>query len=241
MRNAFGRTAMILGLGVFTALGGCRATTDRIRVLEAEKSDLERKNLELRNKVAGTQSNLMEAKAKAEAEEARRRAAEREAELWRTRKEKTAAKPKPEPVVGVDAKGLRDRMPKGVDVVERADGDTAIVLASDITFQPGRADLNRDAEKILARVVKALRETDGITTVRIEGHTDSDPIRKSGWKSNEELSLARAKSVERYLAKHGMTDAALSVQGHGSERPIASNTTKSGKAKNRRVEIVVLD
>ncbi len=238
MRNTFGRTAMVLGFGILVVLGGCRATTDRIRVLEAEKADLERRNTGMRGEIAENRSHLMDAQSKAEAEEARRLAAEREAELWRNRQPPTST---PEPTATVDTEGLRRRMPKGVDVVDRADGGTSIILASDITFRPGQADLNRSAEKTLGRVLRALQETEGITTLRVEGHTDSDPIRKSGWRSNEELSLARAKSVQRYLLKHGMTKSTLSVQGYGAGRPVESNTTAAGKAKNRRVEIVVLD
>jgi len=75
--------------------------------------------------------------------------------------------------------------------------------------------------------------------IDIVGHTDADPIKKSKWKDNWELSTQRALSVVRYLIKRGIPEDRIRASGCGAARPIASNATVSGKAKNRRVEIVV--
>ena len=75
--------------------------------------------------------------------------------------------------------------------------------------------------------------------VDVVGHTDSDPIKKSSWKDNWELSAQRALSVARYMADHGVSDKQLEASGCGEFRPIAANSSAAGKAKNRRVEIVV--
>ncbi len=123
----------------------------------------------------------------------------------------------------------------------RGDGGATITLASDITFQAGRSDLNRSAQTSLQRVAAALkRERTNIHEVRIEGHTDSDPIRRSGWKNNEELSLARAGSVRKFLVAQGIEEDLLAVEGYGPTKPVASNSSNEGKAKNRRVEIVLV-
>ncbi|MHC4931437.1 MAG: OmpA/MotB family protein, partial [Planctomycetota bacterium] len=87
----------------------------------------------------------------------------------------------------------------------------------------------------------ALKQTEGIRAVRVEGHTDSDPIRKSGWKSNEALSLARAEMVRKYLVDRGIEKSLLQVKGFGASEPVVPNKTDEGKARNRRVEIVVLE
>ena len=73
----------------------------------------------------------------------------------------------------------------------------------------------------------------------VVGHTDTEPIKKSSWKDNLELSAQRALSVTRYLMDHGIPDKQVEASGCGSARPVASNSTADGKAKNRRVEIVV--
>ncbi|PIQ87934.1 MAG: hypothetical protein COV73_01520 [Candidatus Omnitrophica bacterium CG11_big_fil_rev_8_21_14_0_20_43_6] len=75
----------------------------------------------------------------------------------------------------------------------------------------------------------------------MEGHTDNVPISKSGWKSNWELSTARALSVLHYLAgEQGVSPERLSAIGYGEYRPLASNETADGRKQNRRVEIVIL-
>ena len=73
----------------------------------------------------------------------------------------------------------------------------------------------------------------------VVGHTDTDPIKKSKWKDNWELSAQRALSVLRYLVKRGITKEKIQAVGCGESQSIASNSTASGKARNRRVEIVV--
>ncbi len=76
--------------------------------------------------------------------------------------------------------------------------------------------------------------------IGIEGHTDADPIRKSSWGSNHELATERALAVFEYLTKkEGVPASRLFIAGYGPTRPIASNRTAAGKAKNRRVEFVI--
>ena len=72
--------------------------------------------------------------------------------------------------------------------------------------------------------------------IRVEGHTDADPIRVSKWKSNQELSEARANAVRQYLAQKGVDANSLSIRGFGADKP----KSQTDKALNRRVEIVVI-
>jgi chemotaxis protein MotB len=77
--------------------------------------------------------------------------------------------------------------------------------------------------------------------VGIEGHTDNQPIKFSNWKSNWELSTARALSVLHYLVDNrGIAPERLSVMGYSEYRPVASNDTWEGRKMNRRVEVVIL-
>ncbi len=238
--NAIARMGLT-AIAAAVLLGGCRSNTDRIRVLEAEKAQAARNNQSLMEKNAELGSDLVEARSKAEEEEARRLAAETRAQLER---ERIAASRAAE-TIGDDSESggsidIED-LDFGPDakVIRDGDGGARIVLASDITFRPGRADLNRSAESTLGKIVRTLKTNEDIGRVRIEGHTDSDPIRKSGWTSNEELSLERAKRVRIYLVSQGIEEDLMSVAGHGAARPIAQNDSATGKAKNRRVEIVL--
>jgi chemotaxis protein MotB len=93
----------------------------------------------------------------------------------------------------------------------------------------------------LSKVASVLKTTVSDLNVGIEGHTDNVPIKHSGWKSNWELSSARALSVVHYLEdQEGIDPKRLSATGYGEFHPVASNETVSGRQENRRVEIVIL-
>ena len=75
--------------------------------------------------------------------------------------------------------------------------------------------------------------------VRVEGHTDNRPISNSRFRSNWELSTARAMVVLRKLASEGVPAERLSAAGYGEFRPVASNAAEDGRKQNRRVDLVV--
>lgn len=120
--------------------------------------------------------------------------------------------------------------------VDRRTGHTTVYLPSKLLFAPGQATLQPDAKKSLDQVVAALKRQFVGKKVRVEGYTDSDPIRVSKWSSNEELSLARADAVKQYLIAHGISAGRLTTKGFGPAKPRDPND----KAKNRRVEVVVM-
>ena len=119
-------------------------------------------------------------------------------------------------------------------------GNFVISIPSSITFGSGKAELTKEGKKALAVVARTLSADYADGSYWIEGHTDSDPIRKSKWRSNRELSSARAMAVLHSLVEdNGIEDAKCVVAGHGEYVPLAANDDKAGKARNRRVEIVV--
>ena len=113
-------------------------------------------------------------------------------------------------------------------------------LPERVLFEPGKADLKNEAFAHLNRIVDEIRQNFPGHEIYVMGHTDSDPIRKSGWKDNLALSLQRAATVTRYLVKQGLNAKQIVTAGAGEFRPVAANTTNSGKASNRRVEFLVL-
>ena len=92
---------------------------------------------------------------------------------------------------------------------------------------------------ILARITEALNSRTG--QVQILGHTDNQPIRSVRFPSNWHLSQERAQSVMQLLIKMGLVKNRLSAEGRADAEPIASNSTPEGRARNRRVEIVVIN
>lgn len=117
-----------------------------------------------------------------------------------------------------------------------------VVRALDrILFDSGKAQLRKEAYPVLDKIARILSEELAGQPINIEGHTDNEPIRRSGWKDNWELSMARSRAVLTYLVKErGVDPAHVSASGYGEHRPIASNDTTDGRRMNRRVEIVVL-
>jgi chemotaxis protein MotB len=120
-----------------------------------------------------------------------------------------------------------------------AEGTIAVILPNTILFDSGKASLKSSAKGDLDHIVSVLNEKYSGRMIDVIGHTDTDPIKKSNWKDNWELSAERALSVLRHLNSNGIPDSRLRAIGCGPGRPIAPNTTASGKARNRRVEIVV--
>ncbi len=118
-------------------------------------------------------------------------------------------------------------------------GTITVTLPNSILFDSGKAVLKRATSSELDQIYSVLREKYASKQIDVVGHTDTDPIRKSKWKDNWELSAQRALSVVRYLVKKGVSDDKIQATGRGQSLPIASNSSSSGKAKNRRVEIVV--
>ncbi len=125
--------------------------------------------------------------------------------------------------------------------VQMLDKGLVITFVSEVLFDSGKSELLATSTGKLSKVASVLKTTVSDLNVGIEGHTDNVPIKHSGWKSNWELSAARALSVLHYLEdQENIHPKRLSATGYGEFQPVSSNITKGGKQKNRRVEIVIL-
>ncbi len=114
-----------------------------------------------------------------------------------------------------------------------------ISLAGNVLFDSGKADLRPDGLALLDLLAAHLRRLPN--EVRVEGHTDDTPIATPLYPSNWELSAARATVVARYLVERGgVPPQRISAAAYGPYRPAASNAAREGRARNRRVDIVVL-
>jgi len=120
-----------------------------------------------------------------------------------------------------------------------AEGTITVTLPNSILFSSGKADLKNSTSTDLDHIYSVLRQQYEGRQIDVVGHTDSDPIKKSKWADNWELSSQRALTVVRYLIKKGIPSSQIRAVGRGESMPVASNSSVSGKAKNRRVEIVV--
>lgn len=106
---------------------------------------------------------------------------------------------------------------------------------NDIKYPTNSADITKSSEYILDELIGFLKENPTVK-IRIEGHTDS----RGGAAENKLLSENRASTVSSYLQSHGVAANRLTHQGYGPEKPLATNDTEEGRAKNRRTEFVIV-
>lgn len=125
--------------------------------------------------------------------------------------------------------------------VEMLERGLVITFVAEVLFDSGKADLRSGSKTKLEKVARVLNTTVKDLDVGVEGHTDNVPIKHSGWKSNWELSTARALGVLHVLIEqYKVEPERLAATGYGEYKPVASNKTAEGRQKNRRVEIVIL-
>ncbi len=133
---------------------------------------------------------------------------------------------------------------KQVAVEQVRDKFTVIRVGDKVLFDSGSDQLRRQGQQVLSLIAQTLQSF-GDREIRIEGHSDNKPITsptiRKRFPTNWELSSARATAAVRYLVDHGdLSPENLRAVGVGEFQPVASNETVSGRAKNRRIEIIVM-
>jgi len=125
-------------------------------------------------------------------------------------------------------------------VKETRRGIVVSIVTDKVLFPKGQAEITPQAARLLDKVASLIEASR--SHVRIEGHTDSLPIRTAKYPSNWELSTARATTVVRYLIeKARISPRLLSASGYADSRPLAPNDTEAHRAMNRRVDLVIED
>ena len=223
-----GRRLRLLGAAVLLAaltLAGCASNQKKL------EEDV-RRQAEIIDKLTADNQRLQ-----AEADQARQglaaaqqQAGSAESELAGLRAQAGAAR-RAAPIAGVE----------GATVSPRG-GNVRFTLESKVLFSLGKSELTPEGQRAVRRVANAIKSDFSDKYIRIEGHTDSVPIKSQPGKTNLELSNERAVAVWRYLVDQcGLDPKRLYTAGYGQYRPVASNRTERCRQMNRRVEIVVVD
>lgn len=184
----------------------------RLRLAEAEKADLQQDKAELAAQNAQLQTHL----------------AQTQTELAQKPREVIVEKPVP----------MRPDFGPGIEVTEDERGVT-VTLPNTILFDSGKATLKSSSLSTLDRIVSVIRRDYPGREIRVEGHTDNVPIKKSGWKDNWELSCQRSLAVLRHLTERGIPEEGIYAAGFGEYAPRDTNASAAGRSRNRRVEIVI--
>ena len=137
---------------------------------------------------------------------------------------------------------MKDEIEQGQIVITELKGKLTVDVVDKILFDSGQVEIKPEGLAVLKKVVDILIPVSD-KIIRVEGHTDNVPI-KGGlakrYPTNWELSAARAITVTRYLENEGLDPALLSAAAFGEYQPVADNATPEGRAKNRRIAIVLL-
>ena len=124
--------------------------------------------------------------------------------------------------------------------VEQRNGKIYVSLEAQLLFPSGSTVVNAEGKKALLDLSEVIRDEKDIT-ILVEGHTDTDPYNGGGAiKDNWDLSVMRATAVVKIMTNEGKMDQTmLTAAGRGEYVPVAPNTTAEGKAKNRRIEVIL--
>ncbi len=127
---------------------------------------------------------------------------------------------------------------KGEVRVTQSERGIRVEINASVLFALGEAVLQEDSGRALRAVGEVLKNGD--YAIQVEGHTDDIPIATARFPSNWELSAVRASSVVRLLIDSGVRGTRLTALGYGENRPVESNDSEEGRARNRRVALMVL-
>ena len=135
---------------------------------------------------------------------------------------------------------------KNTEILDFDQSHGMVKFKSDVSFAPGSVDLTPKAKEVITRLSKILNDQ-GVKgfELMIAGHTDAIPVErvatiKAGHRDNWYLSAHRAIAVGKALQKNSISAYRMAMVGYADQRPVASNATDDGRAKNRRVELIIL-
>jgi chemotaxis protein MotB len=137
---------------------------------------------------------------------------------------------------------MKSEISMGQVTISELKGKLTVNMVDSILFDSGKAEVKRGGLEILGKVVSILKDVSD-KSIRIEGHTDDVQISRAlaqRYPTNWELSAARAINVARYLQGQGIDPGHLSAVAYGEWKPVATNDTEAGRAKNRRIEIILV-
>jgi chemotaxis protein MotB len=137
---------------------------------------------------------------------------------------------------------MKGEIDKGQVTISELKGKLTVNMVDAILFDSGKSEVKPEGLVVLGKVIEILKTVND-KAIRIEGHTDNKPIvgpLTQRYPTNWELSAARAINVARYLQKQGIEPGSLSAAAFGEFKPVADNAVQEGRAKNRRIEIVLV-
>jgi len=196
------------------------------RILQSKSDSLSQTIFELRRKVSDLETENAKLKAEnANLAKAREEQVQKVSSTYESMLEK-----------------MKSEISQGQVTISELEGKLTVNMVDSILFDSGKAEVKKGGLEILGKVISILKDVQD-KSIRIEGHTDNVQISRAlaqRYPTNWELSAARAINVARYLQDQGIDPMNLSAVAYGEWKPVATNDTPEGRAKNRRIEIVLV-
>lgn len=207
-------SVLLAAIAASSMLVGCNnAQKDELAMLREENSQL--------------QLQRDEARSALDASEAERRRLE---EQMGSSQKSASEEP---PAAATTATGF-DNLPPGV-TAENRNGEVVLTIEGDVLFDSGKATLKTDAKRTIDKVVAEIKKQHPNARLRLAGFTDTDPIKKSTFKTNYHLGFERAFNVGEYIASKGFDQSKIFYSSYGPDVP------KSTKKASRRVEVAIVN
>jgi flagellar motor protein MotB len=213
---------LALGLTAMTTLVGCQ------NALHDDNLKLHAQNRELQERVDALTGELGNRPDASQVAGLQAEIANRDAKIQELQTQLKTPTPGEAPAPGIE----------GIETsYDPKTGEMTVRVPGDVLFSSGVATLKPEARGTLDKIANALKRDYSGKRVRVEGHTDADPLvkTKAQWTDNRNLSMARALAVTRYLEGKGVDPKLVATAGFGQYHPVGND-----KSKNRRVEIVVV-
>jgi chemotaxis protein MotB len=217
---------LVVVIAIFI-LTGC-ASTKKMQALESDNERISRENAALQEELGRAQAMIAE-----QEQQIATIQTEREREV-------AALKQTYENLISE----LQKEIKSGQVQVKQVKNSLQLTIAEQLFFDTGKAEIKPEGQAVLRRIGPILKKIPE-KNIRVEGHTDNVPIGPSlrvQYPTNWELGAARSVNVVRFLQRESSLDPLrMSAVSYGQYRPIASNKTEEGRAKNRRIEIILID
>lgn len=219
-------TAALLGMACALMMGCQNKVADERDLLYQQAHELQAEKTQLQAERDALDARLRAAPDPAQVQAMQAEISRRDQEIARLQeslRQQPAGQPAQPGLEGIDA------------TYDRRTGNVTVNLPGDVLFAPGDATLKQSALGTLNKLASAIKKDYADKQVYIDGHTDTDPIRRTAdkWDDNFDLAYARAKAVMAYLTKQGISDKHVVLRAYGPNMP------RQSKAASRRVEIVV--
>jgi len=207
--------------------------TELVQDLKASKGESQQRISELRQKIADIESDN---------DRLRQEIAGLKQEMVRIQKVKEDEVLTTSKTYEQLLESMKSEISQGQVTISELKGKLTVNMVDAILFDSGKAEVKTDGLAVLQKVIHILKTVND-KAIRIEGHTDNVPIRgllATRYPTNWELSAARAINVTRYLQEQGVDPLVLSAVAFGEHKPVAANDSEEGKARNRRIEIILV-